>query len=65
MEGINRLKDVAASITPAANPSIVSKSLSETLLVNNTGKAPKPVAKPATKLAAVPSQITSPFINNT
>lgn len=64
-DGTNRLKDVAVNITPAANPSIVSNNLSEIRLVNNTGRAPKPVAKPATKLAIVPINIISPFTNIT
>jgi hypothetical protein len=47
---------------PAENPSMMSSSLSETFLVNSTGKAPTPVAKPAIELAAMPSQIISVLI---
>jgi|GEM_PF-3135772 len=43
--GIKRLKKVAASITPAENPSIISKNLSETFFMNKIGRAPMPVAK--------------------
>ncbi len=53
---------MAASITPAENPSITSNNLSEIRLVNNTGMAPAPVAKPATKLAMEPSQMISVLI---
>ncbi len=60
--GTIKLKEVAASITPAENPSIISSNLSEIRLVNNTGMAPAPVAKPATKLAMEPSQMISVLI---
>lgn len=59
MAGTNRLNDVAANITPAENPSITSNNLSDTFEVNNTGKAPAPVANPAIKLATEPSKIVS------
>ncbi len=65
MAGIIRLKNVAASIMPAENPSMMSNSLSETFLVNNTGSAPAPVARPAIELAAMPSQIISALISVT
>ncbi|MEM3028063.1 MAG: hypothetical protein QW220_04980 [Candidatus Bathyarchaeia archaeon] len=63
--GTRRLKNVAASITLAENPSIISKILSETFLVNKTGNAPTPLANPARKLAAEPSQMASKSIPNT
>ena len=53
--GIIRLKDVAASITPAEKPNITSSSLSETFFVIRIGKAPKPVARPARRLASKPN----------
>ena len=59
MAGIMRLKKVAANAMPAENPSMISSSLSETFLVNSTGRTPAPVAKPAIELAAIPSQIVS------
>ena len=65
MAGIMRLKKVAASIMPAENPSMMSNSLSETFLVNSTGRAPAPVAKPAIELAAMPSQIISLLTHTT
>jgi hypothetical protein len=58
-DGINKLKDVAANITPAANPSITSNSLSEIRLVKRTGKVPAPVANPAIRLATAPIRTTS------
>jgi hypothetical protein len=57
--GTIKLNDVAASITPAENPSITSNSLSDICLVKRTGNAPAPVARPATKLASAPNQIMS------
>jgi hypothetical protein len=57
MAGTIKLKEVAASITPAENPSITPISLSETFRVNRTGSAPAPVAKPVTALATKPSRI--------
>jgi hypothetical protein len=65
MAGTIKLKEVAASITPAENPSITSKSLSEIRFVNNTGKAPAPVASPANRLAPKPSQMISELMNVT
>jgi len=50
-------KEVAASITPAAPPSMVFKILSGTSLKNNAGSAPTPVAKPASVLAIIPNVI--------
>ena len=61
--GTIKLNDVAASITPAEKPSIMSSSLSETFLAKSTGKAPAPVAKPATKLATEPRNINSKLIS--
>ncbi len=53
--GTIKLNDVAASITPAEKPSMTSSNLSEIRLVNNTGKAPAPVANPANKLQMTPN----------
>ncbi len=44
------IKEVAASITPAENPSITSRTLSETFFTSKIGKAPAPVASPAANL---------------
>ncbi len=44
---------------PAENPSMTSSNRSEIRLVNSTGMAPAPVAKPAAKLAMDPSQMIS------
>jgi hypothetical protein len=60
----NRLKDVVANITPAANPSITSSNLSEIRLVNSTGKASASVARPAARLANEPSKMISLLIRN-
>gem|GEM_PF-2287529 len=59
MAGTMRLKEEAASITPAAKPSITSRRRSEIRLKNRTGTAPAPVARPAARLAVNPSLITS------
>jgi len=56
---------MAANITPAEKPRIMSSSLLETFLAKSTGKAPAPVAKPATKLATEPSHINSKLISIT
>ncbi len=53
--GIIREKEVAASITPAANPSKLSNIFSEIFLVKNIGIAPIPVIRPATVLASIPN----------
>ncbi|WP_244270464.1 hypothetical protein [Proteiniborus ethanoligenes] len=56
--------DVAASITPAAKPSIVSKVLEDTFLVKKIGIAPIPVENPANMLVIIPMIITfSELIN--
>jgi len=60
--GTIKLKEVAASITPAENPSITSRTLSETFFTNQTGRAPAPVASPAAKLAIAPKVMKSIFI---
>lgn len=52
--GTKRLKDVAASITPAAKPSKISNASSEKFFLRNIEIAPTPVAKPANKLAMKP-----------
>jgi hypothetical protein len=57
--GTIRLKQVAASMTPAEKPSSTSNSLSEIRLANNVGNAPTPVANPAAKQAMKPTQKTS------
>jgi hypothetical protein len=62
MAGTIKLKEVAASITPAENPSMTSSNQSDIRLVNSTGMAPAPVAKPAAKLAMDPSQMISAFM---
>jgi hypothetical protein len=59
MAGTRRLNDVAASMTPAENPSMISRSRSEICLVNKIGRAPAPVAKPATRLAIDPNHTIS------
>jgi len=48
-----------ASMTPAENPGMISNNHSEIFIINNTGKAPAPVAKPAARLATEPSRIVS------
>jgi hypothetical protein len=58
MAGTIKLNEVAANITPAAPPSMVSIIRSEIRRTNNAGKAPTPVAKPAAKLASNPRTIT-------
>lgn len=50
IDGTNRLKAVAANITPAEKPSIISIVSSENCLLKKIGKAPIPVAKPASRL---------------
>ena len=60
MAGTRRLKAVAASITPAANPSIASSNRSETLVVISTGNAPMPVANPVPMVARKPRAMRLP-----
>ena len=60
--GTMRLNDEAASMTPAAKPSIMSRVLSDIFLINSTGNAPMPVANPARRLAMNPSLIISILI---
>ncbi|CAC9645087.1 hypothetical protein [uncultured Gammaproteobacteria bacterium] len=54
MPGTNNEKAVAASITPAAAPSKVLKTLLETSLKKAAGNAPSPVAKLAKTQARKP-----------
>ena len=62
MAGVRRLKNVAASMIPAENPSMVSRVLSEMFFVNSMGRAPMPVAKPASMLADEPIHMASMII---
>ena len=54
MAGMMRLKQVAASMTPAAKPSITFSTRRDTSLTASTGSAPTPVASPAAVLATMP-----------
>jgi hypothetical protein len=53
-----KLNALAASMTPAANPSAASWNLSDTLLTKKTGSAPNPVHNPARRLARHPAKTT-------
>ncbi len=57
MAGITRLKEVAASIMPAAVPNNASITLLEISRAKNIGRVPALVASPAVKLARKPTKI--------
>jgi hypothetical protein len=58
-----RENEVAASMTPAAPPSIVLINLSGTFLKNRAGRAPTPVARPARVLAIKPVAISDMILS--
>src|SRR4030042_1139124 len=57
MAGTMRLKAVADSMTPAANPSMPSKAFCERPPTNKAGRLPTAVAIPAARLAPKPTAI--------
>lgn len=57
MAGMIKLKEVAANMTPAAKPNMVSNSRWDIFFEKNIGIAPNPVAHPAATLARKPTSI--------
>jgi len=58
-DGTSKPNMEAAIMTPPANPSIASSNRSGAFLTKRAGNAPKPVAKPAARLARKPAVMRS------